>query len=387
MVTQPTIAELYSDIKSDLEAEFGSTIPMFGKNYLNITAGVKAAKLWLYYKAIAFLQKNIFIDTADPEAKGGTLERFGRVKLNRNPYPAVAGQYIVTVTGTNGSTINAKTTFKSNDDSVSPGKLFILDTPFTLVGSSGSITLRALEPGAGSRLAVSDGLTATVPLNNLSQTVTVASESVEPTAAENIEEYRQKGIDAYRLEPQGGAPSDFRLWAGEVSGVAETYPFATSGASGEVNLYVEATIADSTDGKGTPSGGLLDVVQAAIEDATISGPAPLPLGVFEVHYLPVSPKDVDIEIEDFENLTAEIETLIELSIQELIDSIRPFVGGIDVLSEKNDILNTNKIVSRIFNAVPNAQFGDVNLTVAGTPVSSFTFQNGDIPFLNSITYP
>lgn len=385
MVTQPTINELYTDIKADLEAEFGSTIPMFGKNFLNIVASVKAAKLWLYYKANGFLQKNLFVDTADPEAKGGTLERFGRVKLNRNPYPAVAGQYTVQVTGTNGSTINAKTTFKSNDDSVSPGKLFILDTLFTLVGTSGSITLRALESGIDSRLAIADGLTATVPLNNINQLVIVSAETIEPQAAEDLEDYRQAAIDAYRLEPQGGAPSDFRLWA-DIQGVEQSYPYAKSGASGEVNLYIEATIADSTDGKGTPSPTLLTEVEAAIEDATVSGPAPLPLGVFEVHYLAVSPKDVEIEIEDFENLTTEIQTLIELSIQELIDTIRPFVGGVDVLSEKNDILNTNKIVSRIFNAVPNAQFGDVNLTVDGNPVSSFTFTDGDIPYLDSITY-
>lgn len=391
MITIPTISELYSQIKSDLEASYEDQIPTFGKAFLPIMAGVQASKLWLYYKAIGGLQKNIFVDTADPEASGGTLERFGRIKLNRNPFPAVAGQYDVLLTGTVGATVNAKTTFKSNDDSSSPGKLFILDVEHTMITSSETVVLRALEPGVDSKLEVGDGLTATVPIANINQGVTVAGESIEPQAAEDLEEYRQKAIEAYRSEPQGGAASDFRLWAADAQGVAQTYPYARSGYSGEVNLYVEATIADSTDGKGTPSAGLLTDVEAVIEldpDTTkpLSARGRRPLGVFEVHYLPVSPKDVEIDIADFENLTSEIEDLIEASIQELIDSIRPFVAGADVLADKNDTLNTNKIVAKIFNVIPNASFGDVTLTVAGTPVSTFTFTEGDIPFLDSITY-
>lgn len=390
MVTQPTIIELYTQIKADLEAAMEVQIPIFGKNFLRIDAATRAARMWLYYKGLAFIQKNLFVDTADPEAAGGTLERFGRVKLNRNPFPAVAGQYTVSVTGTPGATIAAKTTFKSDDDSVNPGKLFILDVAYVLVGSD-TITLRALESGVGSRLDVTDTLTATIPIANVGQGVTVTAETIEAQAAEDIEDYRDKAIDAYRTEPEGGAASDFRLWSKDAQGVKQSYPFARNGASGEVNLYVEATIADSTDGKGTPSAGLLVDVEAVIElDPDTSKPLSdrgrRPLGVFQVHYLPVIPKDIDIEISNFVNITADQITLIRASIQELIDTIRPYIPGADVLADKNDILNTNKIVARIFNAVPNAQFDDVTMTVAGVPLSTYTFTNGDIPYLDSIIY-
>src|SRR4051812_1989999 len=121
MITIPTLVELYNAIKSDLETEFGATIPVVGKSFLRVFAACQAAKLKLYYLTVGKLQKNIFVDTADPESLGGTLERFGRVKLGRNPFPAQAGQYKIGVSGSIGAVIKSSTTFKSDDNSLSPG--------------------------------------------------------------------------------------------------------------------------------------------------------------------------------------------------------------------------------------------------------------------------
>ena len=95
----PTLSELYTSVKGDLESEIGINLPLFGKSYIRGLASVQAGKLKLYYLAIASVQKNIFPDLAESELTGGTLERFGRIKLNRNPFSAVAGKYEVTVTG------------------------------------------------------------------------------------------------------------------------------------------------------------------------------------------------------------------------------------------------------------------------------------------------
>ncbi len=391
MITIPTISQLYTAIKNDIEVEFGDTIPVFGKNYLRAQAMVQAAKLRIYYLAIAKLQKNIFIDTADPEASGGTLERFGRVKLNRNPFTAKAGQYDVTVTGDIGSIIPAKTTFKSDDDSLSPGKLFILDIEHDMVTTSDTISLRALETGEDSKLEIGDTLTVTAPIDNVDRTATVTAETVEPLAAEGIEDYRTKGLDSYRTEPQGGAAADYRLWAADAQGVQRVYPYARSGDAGEINLYVEATEADSTDGKGTPSAGLLTDVQAVVEfdpdtTKTLYERGRQPLTVLEVHYLPVTPLDIDIYIADFDGLTSDIEDLIFAALKEKIDLIRPFVAAADILSNKNDILDINRIISTIYEAVPGSTFGTVTMTVNAVSEASHQFTDGDIPFLNAVNF-
>lgn len=393
MITIPTTKQLYDDIRANLQAELGITIPVFGKVFLNALAMVQAGKLKLFYLAIAFVQKNIFVDTADKEAIGGTLERWGRIKLGRNPLPATQGQYDIEVTGTIGSIIPASSTFKSNDSSQNPGKLFILDAAFTLVTNPDIITVRALESGTDSRLNVGELLTATAPIASVDSVATVDAEVVEPTPAETLEEYRQRTIDSFRLEPQGGAATDYRLWSQDVATVQQTYPYAKSNDSNVVEVFVEATVAASIDGKGTPSGTTLTDVRDVIEfDPDTSRPllerGRRPLGTFDVDVKAVDVLDVLIDINGYIGLTAEKETLIKNSIKSLIDEIRPFVSGIDILSEQNDTLSVNKIIYAIQLAVPASVFTSVDLTVDGNVVSTYQFIGGEIPFvdLNDINF-
>lgn len=385
MIQIPTLNELYVSIKADLESELTITIPVFGKSFLRALAAVQAAKLKLIYLAVGFVQKNIFIDTADPESMGGTLERFGRVKLGRSPFPAVAGQYTAQVTGTTGAVIPESTTFKSDDTSESPGFLFVLDSEYTLDGTN-IITVRALTAGIESQLAVTNTLTATAPISLVDQTITILTEAIEPQAAETTEAYRAKGLAAYQLEPQGGAGSDYRLWSADAQGVAQSYPYALAGNANQINIYVEATIVDSTDGKGTPTATILADVEAAVEDPTVDRPGRKPLGVWQVNYLAITVKTIDITIDGFVDLTSEKQALILTAISNEIDDIRPFIGSIDVIANKNDILDTNKIINNIFDAVPGSTFGTVTLEVDSVPLTTYTFDNGEIPWLDTISY-
>lgn len=390
MATIPTFNNLYTSILSDLETEMVVTIPLFGKIFLRALAMVQAGKLKLFYLALGLLQKNIFIDTADPEAIGGTLERFGRVKLNRSPFAAVAGQYTATVTGTSGSTIPAQTTFKSDDSSTSPGFLFILDNAFTLSGSSGTITLRALTSGIDAKLSVADTLTATAPIAGVNKTATVTAETVTPLAAETTEEYRATGLEAYRLEPQGGAASDYRLWSKDAQGVKQSYAYAKSGAANEIDLFVEANLVDSTDGQGTPGALILSDVESVIEfDPDITRPLSergrRPLGVFDVHVLAITVKQVAVNIAS-STFTAAQQAAITTALNTEVSKIRPFVAACDVLENKNDFLDANKLINIILNAVPGSHFGAVTFTIDGSPTSTYTFIQGNIPHFNGVTF-
>lgn len=390
MTVIPTYIELYNGVLSDLETQMQVSVPIFGKNFLRALAAVQAGKLWLYYKAIANVQKNIFIDTAEPESIGGTLERFGRVKLNRDPFSARAGEYVVTVTGSIGAVIPAQSTFKSDDTVINSGKLFILDSAYTLVATTDSITIRALEAGNDSKLNIGDTLTATAPIALVDSVVTTSAETIEPSAEENIEDYREKALDAYRLEPQGGAATDYRLWSADAQGVKQSYPYAKTGVVNEINLFVEATIADSIDGKGTPSALLLTDVEEVVEfDPDTTRPTyergRRPLGVI-VNFLPVTVLNVDVTINGFVGLTVDIQNAIELSLIDEINLVRPFVAACDILDEKNDILDSNKIISIILNTRPGSVFGAITLNVGGVPYNSYTFINGNIPYVNSINF-
>lgn len=388
MVATLTLSDIRNGLKADIEAQLGTSISVLGPAFENALIDGLAGKLWIYYLSLSDVQKNIFADLADPESMGGTLERFGRVKLGRSPFPAVAGEYTVQISGITGAVIPASTTFKSDDDSLNPGMLFILDEEFVLDGIN-IITIRATEPGIESKLSIGDTLTFTSPIalvDTDTSSVEVLTESNEPQAAEDIEEYREKVVEAFQLEPQGGAGADYRLWAADVQGVEQSYPYVVAGNSNQINLFVEAVLSDSTDGKGTPSSAMLDEVEAAVENPTTERPGRKPLGVFQVNYLPIVVKEIVIDIADYVGLTTDIQNLILAAVTDALFKVRPFIGSIDVVDKKNDIFDTNMIVALIMAAKPGSVFGAVTMEVDGNPVSTYEFDNGEIPYLDSITY-
>lgn len=391
MITIPTVAELYASYVADIEAAFGITLPDEGKNFLRALASVQAGKMKLLYLAVGNTQKNIWPDSADSESVGGTLERFGRVRLGRNPFPPQAAQYSVSVTGTIGATIPAGQVFKADDDSLNPSQLYILDSAYTLVASPDTITVRALVPGIISGQNVGNTMTATSPILNVNSQATITAENVEPKAAEDLEAYRTATLLSYRLEAQGGAATDYRLWALDAQGVKQVYPYATNGEVAEIDIYIEATIADSTDGKGTPSAGLIDDVEEVIDfnpDTSLptNERGRKPLGVFQINYYPITPLDVVITINDFVGINATKEGQIEDALEELLSGIRPFVAAADVLEDKNDILDVNRIISAILTVLPGSVFGAIQLEVDGSPYTSFTFTEGNIPYLDSVVF-
>ncbi len=389
----PTLQELYTSILSDLESELNINIPVFGRFVLRVFAAVQAAKLKTFYLAARIVQKNVFPDLADPESLGGTLERFGRGKLGRERFLPTQGIYTVSITGDNGAVVAAGTRFKSDDSALNPGNLFILDTSFTFPSTgTQTIQLRALVGGQTSRLQVGDTLTAISPLLNIDDQVTVTVEDTIPLEGETIEQYRDAILLAFRNESRGGAFTDYRLWSSDAQGVRLTFPYAKSGESNAVDVFVEANIADSADSKGTPTPAILTEVESVINfdpDTTIPlldrGRRPVTV-ILDV--LAVTPKDVEITINDSINITPDDKALIQSALFELILDIRPFIDGADILDNKNDILSINRIIFTIENTIGTGKsFGAVDVTVDAVPVvSSIQFTQGDIPFLDQVTY-
>jgi len=391
MTTIPTFEQLNNAIIADLQAQYGVSISTTGKVFLRILAAVQAARLKLLYLVLANVQKNIAPDTAESESIGGTLERFGRIKLGRNPFPAQAAQYQIEIKGSIGAIIKSQVTFKSDDSSLSPGILYILDNPHTLTATTNYITVRALTAGIAGKQNFGDTLTVTSPIALVNSSASITSTIVQPLSAESIEEYRLEVLASYRKEPQGGAVTDYILWSQDVQGVSKIYPYAKSGFPNQVNLYVEANAVDSTDGKGTPSLLMLNEVASVVNndpDTTVPvlerGRKPLTV---IVNYLPVTIKTVDVEIPSFAGPTTTIVAGILNALKTSIAQIRPFIDGYDTLSEKNDVLDINKIISIIISQQPGAAFASPVLKINGVIVSTFQFTFGDIPYLNSVTYP
>lgn len=384
MIVLPTIQDLTEAIILNLESEYQGEIDEDGRTILRAFAIVQAGKLKEYYLCIGLLEKNIFVDTCDEE----TLLRFGIIKIGRYPFPAVAAQYKITVTGSIGGLIEANTTFKSDDTALNPGILYIIDSDYTLISTTDQITVRALTAGLNGKLNISDTLTATRPIPFVNKSAIVFSEDIQPLAGETINEYRAIVIASYRLEAQGGAATDYRLWSSDAQGVKQVYPYATPNVSSQVDLYIEATIADSSDGKGTPTQSIINDVEAVVNfspDITL----PLnqrgrrPVQVI-VNYKSVSIRQVDIIITGAVGFNATDISQILTALTNYVNVIRPFVSAADLSA--NNTINSFNIIGVIVGIKPGAIFTSITLKIDGIVLNSFQFVLGDIPFLNSVIY-
>ena len=348
MADIPTIRQIYETLSNDLRNRLNLSDDDL-KQVLDAVNISLSGQLKLVYLRIGDIQNNIFPDTADTEFNGGTLERQGRIHLNRNRRPSTSGIFEVSVIAEDGSTLRQGITFKSNDDSKNAGNLYILDEEQNLTGviEDDVIEIRSLKGGTEMLLDVGDTLTITEPVIGVEKIVTVTAIIEQPLSAEDVEEYRKDILDSIQLEPQGGAKTDYRLWAADAQGVRLVFPFVKISSAGTVEVYIEATEADSSDGLGTPTATILAEVAEVIEfdpDTTIDtnsrGRRPIQA---TIEVLPVVPVPIDVTITNIDENSTDITEALRANLKEYLRNIRPYVAGADLARNKSDILYSARL--------------------------------------------
>ena len=324
-----------------------------------------AGELKLLYLYLSDIQNNIFPDTADLAEDGGQLNRLGLIYLNRQPKPATASYYLLSITTLAGATLRQGLTFKANDDSLAPTKLFILDSEYVTTGTNDYIMVRSLDTGLDNKLNLGDLLTVTEPVIGLENECFAFATIALPISSESIDDFRQAIIDATQLEPQGGSKTDLVLWAKDAQGVRKVYPFVKENNAGVVQIFVEATKTDSIDGKGTPSAFLLSDVEDVIEINPFNNRARRPIQMI-LEIKPIELIPVDVEIISLNQNSVDITSKIRANLEEYLYDVRPFIAGADLSRNKNDILNIARLQGISADSIGNTNyFLDIKMFVDG----------------------
>lgn len=386
----PTIQELYQNIANDLKNKLNLSDDDL-KKVLDAFALVIAAQFKLNYLSLSDIQNNVFPDTADSAINGGTLDRHGLIQLNRLQKPATNGVFEVSVISVVGSQLRSGLTFKSNDDSLNPGKIYILDSEEITTSNPQIIEIRSIDGGIDFGLDIGNTLTITEPVIGVEQNVSVISVIEQPLAAESEEAFRKAIIDSIQLEPQGGSKTDYRLWAADAQGVRNTYPYVKDGAAGTVQIFVEATVIDSVDSNGTPSQPILNEVAEVIEfDPDITKPLAergrRPIQAI-IEVLPIVINPIDVIITSLNINTVEIQNSIRENIKQYLSGVRPFVAGGDLARNKNDILYSARIQSVVTDVLDASNFfSDFLVFVNGVQQNSYLFSKENIPYLRNLVF-
>ncbi len=378
------------NLSNDFKSKLGLTTDYLKKT-LEVFSLVLSGEFHLAYLYLSDIQDNIFPDRATTQEFGGTLERQGMIYMNRPPFPDSIGVFKASVVGVAGSVLRQNLTFKSNEATLNPGQVYILDSEYTLIGTADVIEIRSIGAGVDYNLNVNDNLTITEPVIGVDKTITITEVVEQPKAGETTELYRQAILNAIQLEPQGGSKADYIQWSTDAQGVRKIYPYVRDVDAGTIDIYVEATLVDSTDGKGTPSSSILLEVEDVIEmDPDITKPLnergrrPMQADPNVVSIILVP---VDITITGLNDSPTSVRDTIESSIIDLLYDVRPFISGADLRRDKNDILYSGKVQSVVTDSLINGNFfNTLDLYVDGNAVTSYEFTLGNIPYLRDLNY-
>lgn len=250
---RPTLSELISRTKTDIETRLPGADAQLRRSVLNVLARAHSASVHGLYGNQAWLAKQIIPDTAESEA----LERWAAIwGIYRKAASASKGNVIVT--GANGTVIPAGTELQRAD-----GALFTTDADGTIVSGTVTVAVTAVDAGADANTAASTTLSLTTPLDGIDNNVTTDGTGlVAGTDEETDDALRDRLLARIQQPPHGGADFDYIAWALEVSGVTRSWVFAQELGIGTVTVRF---MMDDAYSDGIPLAADVTTVQAYID--------------------------------------------------------------------------------------------------------------------------
>jgi len=388
-LTTLTTKEISENIVAQMEASFNQTIPLLPKSFLRVLAKVLAAVFVLLYKYGGFMFLQIFVQSAsanDTTVNGvvlNPLTEWGRLIGVGDPVAATNAELLIDITVENqvGSLPSGSQLVNSDN-----GVTYITIGAVLLNAATVQANIRAVSDqtgggGAGAigNLNPADIVSFANPLANVARDAVVDSQVTTGADAEATEVYRQRVIDRFQKRPQGGALSDYEIWGEEVAGIVNVYPY-TSDDPGQVDVYVEATVASSGDPDGIPTSAQLQAVLDSIELDENGLASRRPANAL-ANTIAITRVGFDSTVSDLavDNLAA-VQASIETAITEFFLDAEPFIDGLTVPPRQDRITRAALIglVEDIVSA-ENGTFTTVTFTpttVAGS-LEIYILQQGE----------
>jgi len=392
-----TVAQINKLIIDQLEAQLGQTIPILPKAFNRILAKVLSGVFITLYKVSQWIFLQIFVSSAswgEVEIYGNKIRplvEWGRLIGVGDPLPATQAELELEITvNTIGETLLSGTQFTSDIN----GLIYITQEDYLLSAATETIEVICITGGILGNLEIGQELLTVVTGGIIGDTAEITDIVVAGVEAESEDDYRQRVIERFQLQPQGGALADYRIWSSDVAGVLQTYIY-----TGDPPSYVMVYVAGDPDlySDRIPSAGLLIAVGDAITydpDTSLATRKPLtaiidPAGDESYsNILPVSILTFDVEITD---LVADNLVDTKASIRAALDiyflSREPYIIGLSYPPAKDKITQAGIIglINDIVQAY-NGSFTTAIIYIATIITPSHTLEEGQLCKLGTLTY-
>jgi hypothetical protein len=352
-----SIEEIRSLIINGLQQQWNNRLRILPKSFVKVLATVLAAVFIVVYKQIGWLFLQISPETAywnevtilgarvRPLVKWGVLIGMGEPNLGRQWH----GEMTVYVNQIN-SVLISGTQLKSDIT----GKIYLVDETKTFENEIETVKISCAEIGKAGSLIHGDVLNFVSPLGFVKKEAKVSAVFQDAMDAEIESEYRFRVNNRWKMQPQGGALADYRIWALEVAGVLNVYPYTDPDNGGGILLFVSGNPSVYPDRIPTTS-LLIQVGEACTYDSNRGGKAyRKPLGAIidpdrdktYSNIFPVSVIFFDIYIFGLKNvLPQDFADVVKSPIKNYFLGREPYIRGLSDDSNKTNIVSKNNIFS------------------------------------------
>ncbi len=387
----PTAQEIKDQNLANYESKLAQTSPLADKAFLRVQSAVEALIFTILYKYAADRAKQALAITAI----GDGLKLHGD-ELEVVQVAAVATVLTFTLPGTNGTIIPAGTDFIGDSN----GIRYFSDSSATITGGIATITATAETAGVAGNLNVSDTLSLGTQIAGAENTATVTIIETTGAEQETEESFRDRILFAKRATSGGNNATDYKIWSEVVPGVEKAYPFSgkyfgspSTSFPGDRTVYIEAETSIHPDG--IAPGSLLDSVREAINtdpDTNLSRPL-LGLSDATLDIRSISRRPFYIEVINLD-VDAGIETQVKADIEAALTtyflSLSPFVDGIDLPQERDDLITDVTISAVVQSAITDSggSVDDVDFGIVPSVFTSISYRldPGELAKLGSVVY-
>lgn len=270
--SRPTLATLANRLIADVESRLSGAVLLVRRSVLRVLTRAVAGAFHELYGFVAWVARAAFPDQAD----SAELRRWASI-WGIIPLDATFASGTVTVTGSDGSPVDAGTVWRSID-----GAEYASTANAVIAAGTATVAVTALAAGAGGNAESGAPLSLVSPLPGVVSDAVVDTAIAGGAPAEDVEALRARLLERIRRPPRGGSMSDYLQWAkGAHPDVTRRWVVPRASGLGTVTVYI---MTDEASTNGIPAAATVDTVQDYIDarrpvtaDVTVAVPVPVEL--------------------------------------------------------------------------------------------------------------
>ena len=395
MYENKTVDYIYNLLIQSFQEKFNNRLRLLPKSFIVVLSKVLAGIFLIPYKLTGWFYLQLFPDTASfdevdvlgytlrPLVKLGNLFGVGNPTSGASWEGTVRANVIYT-----GNAVMAGTQLKSEKT----GCLYATSVSVMTEGESVDIPVYCTQAGIVGNLEEGDSLHFVSPIGFVQEDAEVVETVKLGVDDETEAHYRSRVLNRYSTQPQGGALADYRLWAFDVPGVLQTYPYNDEDSPGGVLLYVSGTTDLFPDR--VPDSTLLKQVGYACTydpDTGVANRKPI-TAILDPRGDESYPNVRAVRIITFNVYVTgfsgdgDFGSQLKTELETFFDNREPYIRGLSSDKNRSDSILRNSLIS-IANSVAvsmKAKFDTVTMNINGPEISEYDLGKGELAALGNL---